>query len=149
MATIDSFDISVHIQYAQRTEFVESIRKEFRLEQAASIPPQIQVVDFQPKPAEIDLLLGVARVLTPWALFLPPPKFKGRRRSPFTVARIVPTLGSQEKQDDQEEKIAHAECFTSEEEREKTILLACFSQITKINDWLGHIVSRIGQFLQA
>ncbi|MDP1835372.1 MAG: DUF5399 family protein [Chlamydiales bacterium] len=149
MTTIDNFDIKVHISYAQRTEFVEAIRKEFRLDQAASIPPQIQVIDFQPKPAEIDLLLGVARVLTPWALFLPPPRFRTRRRSPFTVARVIPTLGSQDKQDEQEEKIAHTECETAEDEREKTILLSCFQTITKINDWLGHIVSRIGQFLQA
>ncbi len=150
MTTIDKFDFSVHIAYAQRTEFVEQIRKEFRLDQAASIPPQTIVVDFQPKPSEVDLLLGVGRVLTPWALFLsPPPRKFGRRRSPFTVSRVVPTLGNQHRQDEQQESIASTLCESPEEEREKSILLSCFDQITKINDWLGHIVSRIGQFLQA
>lgn len=150
MTTIDKFDISVHIQYAQRTEFVEAIRKEFRLDQATSIPPQTTVVDFRPKPAEIDLLLGVARVLTPWAMFLPPPHFRYRRRSPFTVARVLPSLGSQDHQDEQEEKLNDTDCSDNpEEEREKVILLSCFAQITKINSWLGHIITRIAQFLQA
>ncbi len=149
MATINNLDISVYVQYAVRTEFVESIRKEFRLDQADSIPGQITVVDFHQKPSEIDLLLGVASVTTPWAIFLPPKLFQGRRRSPFTVARVAPTLGSQQDQDEREERIGSTVCDSAEEEREKSVLLACFEMITKINDWLGHITSRVLQFLQA
>lgn len=150
MTTIDNFDIKIHMEYARRTEFVESIKREFpSIDRAESIPAQLQVVDFRPRPSEVDLLLGVARVLTPWAVFLPPRKFIGRRRSPFTVARVVPTLGSQQDQDALEAEILNTVCDSPEQEREKYMLLACFQQITKINDWLGHIVSRIGQFLQA
>ncbi len=149
MTTIDKLDISVYISYAMRTEYVEAIKKEFRLDQAESIPTQTTLVDFQVKPSEIDLLLGVAAVTTPWAIFLPPKRFMGRRRSPFTVARVTPSLGSQHDQDEKEQEIEDMECETAEEEREKSVLLSCFQQITKINDWLSHIISRIGQFLQA
>ncbi len=149
MTTIDKLDIGVYIQYAQRTQWVEQIKSEFRLEEAESIPPQAMVVDFQPKPSEMDMLLGVIKVSTPWALFVTPMRFREQRRSPFTVARIVPSLGSQDDQEETEEELEQYEPETAEEEREKAILLGCFKQITKLNDWLGHVIGRIGQFLQA
>jgi hypothetical protein len=40
------------------------------------------------------------------------------------------------------------ECKTPEETREKEAIASCFAQITKINQWLGFIVGRVGQFLQ-
>lgn len=149
MATVDNFDIKVYIEYAQRAEFVEAVRREFRLGEAESIPPQTQVVDFQPKPSEIDLLLGVGKVATPWATFSPPPQFKSYRQSPFSIARVAPTLGSQTRQEAQEEKIGQIECRTAEEEREKHVLIACFQTISKVNGWLEHVVTRVLQFLQA
>lgn len=148
MATIDKLDLSVYNLYAVRTMMIEQINQQLRLDQAGSIPPQIQVVDIFPKMTELDLLLGIVPLHTPWAYFYPPLKFRSRRRSPFGFARILPSLGSQEDQEIAEEKLASVECRTSEEIKEREAIENCFSQMNKINSWLGHIVGRIGQFLQ-
>jgi hypothetical protein len=148
MATIDKLDLSVYNLYAVRSMMIEQINQQLRLDQASSIPPQIQVLDIFPKLTELDLLLGIVPLHTPWAYFYPPLRFRSRRRSPFGFARILPSLGSQEDQDLAEEKLASVECRTNEEEKEKEALKSCFQQISKINGWLGYIVGRVGQFLQ-
>lgn len=148
MVTIDKLDLSVYNLYAVRTMMIEQINQQLRLDQANSIPPQIQVLDIFPKMTELDILLGIVPLNTPWAYFYPPLRFRSRRRSPFGFARILPSLGSQEDQDLAEEKLESVECRSPEELREKAALKACFSQITKINNWLGYIVGRVGQFLQ-
>lgn len=148
MTTIDKLDIDVHIQYAERVEAVRQITEDYGLDQTTAISPQVQALDLFPKVSELDLLLGVATVTTPWALFLPPPSFRLRRRSPFAVSRIIPSLGTVEEHEDLETHIQSLPCETPEEEREKSAILACFSQIDKINQWLTHIVDRIHQFLQ-
>lgn len=148
MATIDNLDLSIYNLYALRTRMIEQTNTQLRLDQAGSIPPQIQILDSFPKPTEIDLLLGVVPLLTPWAYFFPPSAFRKRRRSPFGFARILPSLGDQEEQEKAEYAVALTECHTPEEEQEKQILSSCFVQITKINSWLSHIVGRIGMLLQ-
>lgn len=148
MTTIDKLDLSVYNLYAVRTLMIEQINQQLRLDQASSIPPQIQVLDIFPKLTELDLLLGIVPLHTPWAYFYPPLRFRYRRRSPFGFARILPSLGSQDDQDLAEEKLSSVECRSAEEEREKEAIQGCFTQINKINSWLGHIVGRIGQFLQ-
>lgn len=148
MATIDKLDLSVYNLYAVRTRMIEQINQQLRLDQAGSIPPQIQILDIYPKLTELDLLLGIVPLATPWAYFFPPPSFKIRRRSPFGFARILPSLGSQEDQDRDEQRLASVECHSPEEEQERQSIQGCFAQISKINEWLGHIVGRVGQFLQ-
>jgi len=149
MATIDKLDLSVYVQYAQRTQYVEQIRQEYRLDQAETIPPQLMVVDFTPKPSEMDLLLGVITVTTPWAMFLPPKRWRERRRSPFAVASVAPSLGTSEEQMELADEIEQVQTSSAEEAREKKVLMNCFQQLHRLNDWLGHVVGRIGQFLQA
>jgi hypothetical protein len=148
MATIDNLDLNVYNLYAIRTRMIEQINSQLRLDQASTIPPQIQVMNAYPTLTEIDLLLGITPLNTPWAYFLPPSKFIDKRRSPFGFARIMPSLGDQEDQEEDEEKLENAECETEEEESERKAIKACFSQITNINQWLKHIVGRMGQFLQ-
>jgi hypothetical protein len=148
MATIDNLDLSIYNLYALRTRMIEQTNQQFRLDQAGSIPPQIQIMDNIAKPTEIDILLGVVPILTPWAYFFPPQAFRRKRRSPFGFARILPSLGDQDEQEKQEQAVAATECKTLEEEQEKRTLTACFEQITNINRWLSHIVGRIGQLLQ-
>jgi hypothetical protein len=94
--TIDQFDISIYNLYAIRTRMLEQINQEYRLREAGSIPPQTQLLDTLPKPTELDILLGVAPVVTPWAYFYPPKRYRFIRRSPFAFFRVVPTLGSLE-----------------------------------------------------
>jgi hypothetical protein len=148
MATIDNLDLSIYNLYAMRTRMIEQTNQQFRLDQAGSIPPQISILDSFPKPTEIDLLLGVVPILTPWAYFFPPLAFRRKRRSPFGFSRILPSLGNQEEQEKSEQALASTPCHSPEEEQEKQVLTACFSQITKINSWLAHIVGRVGQLLQ-
>ena len=148
MATIDNLDLSIYNLYALRSRMIEQTNQQFRLDQAGSIPPQILVMDTFPKPTEIDLLLGVVPLMTPWAYFFPPLAFRKKRRSPFGFARILPSLGDQEEQEKYEQAVASTECHSPDEEKEKQTLTACFEQISNINRWLSHIVGRIGQLLQ-
>lgn len=148
MVTIDKLDIGIYIQYARRTNMIEQINQQYHLDEASSIPPQIQVLDFYPKLSEMDLLLGVGRIQTPWAFFFPPSQFRFQRRSPFGFFRVAPSLGSFEEEEENEKQLDEIECETEEEEKEKKVLKNCFDQIKKINNWISFIVGRVGQFLQ-
>lgn len=149
--TIDQLDLSVYNNYALRTLMNEQINQQLRLGEAASIPPQIQVVDIYPRLSEMELLLGVATVYAPWALFMPPNQLAARfRRSPFSFHRVVPSFGSTERHDKELELLEEEESESEEEEekQERRVLIKCIKRIKKINDWMGFVVGRIGQFLQ-
>ena len=148
MATIDQLDLSVYNLYAIRTKMIEQINQQLQLDQAASIPPQIQIVDNYPRLAEIDILLGVVPLNPPWAFFFPPQRFRRVRRSSFSFSRILPSLGSVEEQEHYEQTLESVECSTPEEVNEKAAIKKCFKQIGQINHWMGYIIGRIGQFLQ-
>lgn len=148
MATIDKLDISVNNTYAIRTKMIEQINSQLRLDQAASIPPQTQIIDIYPKLTEMDLLLGVVPYHIPWAYFFPPKRFRFLRRSPFAFYRVAPSLGTLEEQEELEDMLAALETSTADEKREKEVIQSCFKQLNKINSWLGFIVGRVGQFLQ-
>jgi len=148
MATIDKLDLSVYNLYAIRTMMVEQTNQKMHLDQAASIPPQTMVVNSSIKLTELDLLLGIVPLHTPWAYFYPPAKFALIRRSPFSFSRVAPSFGSLSDQDNEEELLESISCSTDQEESEKSAIRNCFKQIGQINRWMGYIVGRIGQFLQ-
>lgn len=148
MATIDKLDMSVYNLYAVRTKMIEQINQQMQLDKAGSIPPQTLVQDLYPKLTELDILLGIVPLFTPWAYFYPPKNFRYQRRSPFAFFRVAPSLGSLKEQAEEEAKLADIECKSPEEEQEKAAIVRCFAQIDKINGWLSFIVGRVGQFLQ-
>lgn len=148
MTTIDKLDINIYLQYARRTQMIEQINQQYHLDEAASIPAQISLVNFYPQISEMDLLLGVVPVQAPWAYFFAPVRYRFQRRSPFGFFRVAPSLGSFEDEDEDERKLDAIPCETEEEEKEKGAIKSCFSQIDKINNWLSFIVGRVGQFLQ-
>jgi hypothetical protein len=148
MATIDKLDISVYNLYAIRTRMIEQINQQLQLSQAGSIPPQTMMVDIYPKLTEIDLLLGIVPLHTPWAYFYPPQKYRFLRRSPFAFYRVAPSIGSLEEQAEEVRLLEAVECRTTEEEKEKEIIKGCFKQMDQINQWIGYIIGRVGQFLQ-
>jgi Family of unknown function (DUF5399) len=148
MATIDQLDLSVYNLYAIRTKMIEQINQQLQLDQASTIPPQIQIVDNFPKLTELDILLGIVPLNTPWAFFYPPQRFRRVRRSPFSFYRIVPSLGTLEEQEQCEKTLDGVECQTPEETSEKAAIKGCFKQIEQINRWMGYIIGRVGQFLQ-
>lgn len=148
MTTIDKLDISVYNRYAMQITMLEQLQSQLRLNQASTIPPQLSVVDIYPRMSELDLLLGVVPLATPWAYFYPPKKFEFLRRNPFAFHRVAPAFGNKEKQEEDEEKVSHAECHTADEKREKEVLGRVFKQLDKLNDMMSHIIGRLGQFLQ-
>lgn len=148
MATIDKLDLSVYNLYAIRTKMVEQINQQLQLDKAASIPPQTMIMGSFPKLTELDILLGIVPLHTPWAYFLPPKMYRTIRRSPFAFFRVAPSLGSLEDQEKGEVLLDSVECKSPEELREKAAIKNCFKQIDQINRWLGYIIGRVGQFLQ-
>lgn len=148
MTTIDKLDIGIYVQYARRTQMLEEIGAEYHLDEAASIPSQLVVVNLHPQMQEMDLLLGIVPVQNPWGFFPPPPLYRFQRRSPFGFFRVAPSLGSFNEEEEAEGKLDDVECETEEEEKEKIALKSCFGQIRKINSWLSFIIGRVGQFLQ-
>lgn len=148
MATIDQLDISVHNMYAIRTRMIEQINQQYHLEEAASIPPQTMIINDYVKLTEIDLLLGVVPMMTPWAYFFPPKQVFTRRRSPFSFARIAPSLKGIDEDGEEYLALQSIACENQDEEKEKAMITSCFKQISKLNNWLGFIIGRVGQFLQ-
>lgn len=146
MATIDNLDLSIHNLYAQRAVMVEQINQQFRLQEAQNIPAQTQVLNLNPELTQLDILLGIIPLNTPWAYFFPP-KTK-LRRSPFVAFRVASTLGSLEDQATLFYFIKSLKTSTPEEEEEKRAILECFEQLDELNEWMGFIFGRKGQFLQ-
>lgn len=147
MATIDDLGIQVHSLYAIRTTLAEETYKEFRLQEAASIPPQTTLFDTFPKMTNMSAVVGEVPVTT-WAFFFAPKGFYQTRRSPFAFYRIAPSLGSLEKQDEDEALIASIPVMTEEEKQEKEAVLQLIDVVRKVNDWINFIWARVGQFLQ-
>lgn len=148
MATIDKLDINVYNLYALRTRMIEQINQQLQLDKASSIPPQTLILDIYPKMTELDLLLGIVPVATPWAYFYPPKRYEFLRRSPFSFFRVAPAFGSLEDQEEDERKLADIECETEEDKKEKVVLTNCMKKIDWINQMMSFIIGRVGQFLQ-
>ncbi|MDB6081047.1 MAG: hypothetical protein JWO53_319 [Chlamydiia bacterium] len=146
--TIDDLDIGIHVQYARRTELIEQVRQQYHMPEASGVPAQTLIVDIYPKLTELDLLMGVAAVNTPWAYFFQPRRYSSQRRSAFAFHRIIPIFGTAEEEKDEEQRLDSIQCSTPEEEHEKGIIKDCFKQIKQINELLRYIGGRIGQFLQ-
>lgn len=145
--TIDKLDISLYNMYAVRITMIEQINTQLRLGEASTIPPQTQLVDLFPKLTELDILLGVIPVTTPWAFFFPPQRYQRVRRNPFAFFRVAPSFGTLEEQAKEEARLEQFPCETEEQEKQKAVLLKCFKQMNKINEMLSYIIGRIGQFI--
>lgn len=148
MATIDKLDMSVYNLYAIRTKMIEQINQQIGIDKDSTIPPQTTMVNLYPRLTEIDILLGIVPLFTPWAYFYPPKNFRFQRRSPFAFSRVAPTLGTLKEQAEDEAILSSIPCHSPEEEEEKAYIASCLKQIDKINGWIGFIVGRVGQFLQ-
>lgn len=146
MTTIDRLDISIYDLYAKRQVMVEQINQQFRLQEAQNIPAQTQVLNLNPELTQLDILLGIIPLNTPWAYFFPP-KAK-LRRSPFVAFRVASSLGSLEDQATLFNYIQNLKTNSPEEEQEKQAILECFKQLDVLNEWMGFIFGRKGQFLQ-
>ena len=102
--TIDKFDIGIYIQYARRTQLIEQVMSQYHMREAQAVPAQALIVDLYPKLAELDLLLGIATLSSPWAYFYAPRSYSAQRRSPFSFHRIIPFMGERGSGQEQEEQ---------------------------------------------
>lgn len=148
MATIDRLDIAVNYQYARRIEFVEAIQKELHLDRSTAVSDQALVVDLFPKRSEVELLLGLTQTKAPWAYFYAPPGFQAQRQSTFAFFRIAPTMGSLSKQEADAQKVATTAVNSKEEADEQSVLGQFFSSVNDINQMIGFVTGRIGEFLK-
>jgi hypothetical protein len=148
MATIDKLDLSVYSNYAMRITLIEQVNSEFRMQEASTIPAQLQMVDIYPRLTEFDLVLGIAHQSLPWAYFYPPNSFKRLRRNPFAFFRIGPSFGSLEEQQQDEALLEEVECKTPKDEAEKATIRSCLKHMSWINSMITYIIGRVGQFLQ-
>jgi len=148
MPTIDNLDFASSVSYATRITLIEQINAQLRMQEASSIPAQLQKVDNYPRLTEFDLLLGVAHRSVPWAYFYPPPAFRDLRRNPFAFFRVGPSFGSLENQEKDEALLEQISCKTPQDEAEKTIIRSCLKQMSSINSMINYIIGRVGQFLQ-
>jgi hypothetical protein len=149
--TIDKLDIGVYIQYARSIQLVEETKEEFQLDKASAIPPQTQLVDFAPKFAEVDLLLGyIPSKENQWAFFFPPRKFKDQRRSPFSrdKKKGFSILGDEKDEQILIELLDGVDCKTAEEEVEREILKTAVKRRKHINDMIDDVMNHIGMFVQ-
>lgn len=149
MPTIDQLDIKIYVQYAKTATAVEQINNQFHLPDAASVPPQTRVVDIYPKLTELELLLGVTPFLhKPYAHFVEPRGFAHQRWSPFTFGQIAPLLGPLEKQLKLRKKLRKVKCGKKRHAHDRDALVDCLEEVDEINNQLGFIIGRMGQFLQ-
>lgn len=148
MTTIDKLDLSVYSNYAMRITLIEQINSQYRLEEAASIPAQIRMVDIYPRLTEFDLVLGIAHQALPWAYFYPPKSFRGLRRNPFAFFRVCPSFGSLQDQEEDEALLESIPCKTPEDEAQKGIIRSCLKQMSHVNYMINYIMGKVGQFLQ-
>lgn len=142
-------ELDIYRQYAWRTQYVEAVSEQYQLKEASTIPYQTKVVSIYPKLSEMELLLGVVATHTPWALFLPPKKFRLQRTTPFAFHRVAPSLGGSSKAEADLAKIDSIEASNPEDVQEKEKLKEFFGMMDKLNEMLGFIIGRVGQFLQA
>lgn len=148
MTTIDKLELSHYANYAMRITLIEQINNQYRMEEASSIPPQLQMVDISPRLTEFDLVLGLAHRSIPWAYFYPPDSFKGLRRNPFAFFRVAPSFGTLEEQEQKEAFMESIPCKTPKEEGEKGVLRNLFKQMKYINSMISTTVGNMGRFLQ-
>jgi hypothetical protein len=177
MATIDNLDISVHFEYARRSQSVEYTQRMLRLDQADAIPGHTKIYNLSPQLQDIEELFGFRKSVVPWALFDAPDNFFEQRRSSFAFDRLCPSLGTQEEQEsyletlkncpylkdknhqgqqddfdeDDDENAKLSSTITKRKKKtikEQESLIFCIQEILNINKLINFVTSRIGQFLQ-
>jgi hypothetical protein len=161
--TIDNLGIDASNRYAEDQKLLD---KDL-LQEARGIPRQTEVDVTVPYFAsELELLLDLQTKVLPWAEFYAPLKYGEQKKRLFTY-QVVPSLGSEDRQESQAQKILakikeRAEkrekekedqqkkkpekWEVEEEEKEKTILIALFTLLTSLDKFIIDINARRGQY---
>jgi hypothetical protein len=153
--TIDNLGIQASIDYAKNLELYDSSF----IEESRLIPQKTEIASIRPYiPSEVDAFFNPARESS-WALFTPPPNYFTYNKALFSY-QLVPSLGSQEKQQADADKLEQLEDYLDkrrgkegknererdEEEEERETLLAMFHCLRRLDKTLGLINSRRNQY---
>ncbi len=150
--TIDNLGVDSSIRYAKDKELLDT---RF-IEESKWIPKKTEVSVTKPYiPTEFEQLFSPARTVQ-WALFDAPPDYGANARALFSY-QLIPSLGTYEKQEADEEKLAALEDAihkreknqdqgSQEEEKERQAILALFQCIKKLDKTLSMINSRRNQY---
>jgi hypothetical protein len=110
--TIDNLGIDSSVRYAKDVEQLDSRM----MEDSKWVSKRIEVSVTKPyTPSEFDKLFA-ARPTTQWALFAAPPAFEAHTRALFSY-QLIPSLGSNEKQEADVEKLIALEDALDQERR--------------------------------
>ena len=154
--TIDNLGIQASVQYAENQKqydprLIEESRLIPRKSEVPSVTPYIS--------SEVDPFFTIARE-TSWALFTPPPNFSIYGENLFSY-QIIPSLGTQEEQEADVEKLQHFEeeltkqrkkrakkqnTDAGEEEREREALITMFQIVKNLDKVLTLINARRNQY---
>ncbi len=148
MPTIDKLGLDVYRDYAMRITLTQETNNQLRINEASTIPAQLQMVDISARLSEFDLVLGITSQALPWAYFYPPKNFRGLRRNPFAFFRVCPSFGSLADQERIEEAIENVPCKTPEDEAQKEKIKLCMKKMGWINYMINYVMGKVGQFLQ-
>jgi hypothetical protein len=164
--TIDNLGVDVSTRYAEdKRTLDENILKEAR-----AIPVQTEIEVTTPFfPAELEQLLQVRPTGITWASFPPPPLYFEQRGKLFT-SQLIPSMGSEDRQESQVQRIqAKIQSMTEQktpketalkdarqhyeqertheqEEREKKILVSLLDTIARFDKLIIEINSRRTQY---
>ena len=155
--TIDNLGLEASVQYAENQKLYDArLMEESRL-----VPQRSQTPSVKPYvPIEVDQYFTIGRGSS-WALFTPPPDFFIYGDTLFSH-QIIPSLGPQEKQEADAEKLEHLEDYLSKEQkrgkkreskdqqeqdqRERETILAMFKVLKDLDKVLALINSRRNQY---
>ena len=155
--TIDNLGMEASVQYAENQKQYDARM----MEESRLIPSKSAVPSVKPyAPSEFDQYFSIGKGQS-WAIFQPPPDFYIYGESIFSH-QLIPSLGSQEKQEADAEKLEHIEDYLSKEEkrgkkresedehdseeRERETLIAMFQCLNKLDKVLVLINSRRNQY---
>ena len=157
--TIDNFDMPAHTRYAQDQQW----REDQLFKNVGSVSSQISIdVSLPSFASATDSLLHTEITQTIWANFAPPDRYLEQKGRIF-VHIIAPSLGSEEKQESQSQKILtqlqnlqeterpssehwQAEITRTQGEKDGKKLVALFNQMAKLDGFSIAINSGRGQY---
>jgi hypothetical protein len=164
--TVDNLGLDVSTRYAEDQKILD----QSLITGAKQIPSQVEIDVSTPYfPAELIELLGLQPAGITWACFTPPAQYNEQRKRLFTY-QIIPSMGSEDKQEAQVQKIlakiqTHVEQkekreeavldkrqeyetkrIRDEEEKEKKVLTDLLNTIHKFDKLIIDINSRRNQY---
>ena len=171
MVEIYNIDVTSHERFARDQQEIEAFKQQFHLPTTSTrfFDVQTKVLDFVPKQPAVDLLMQTF-MRSSWARFGLPERYHAQR---FFSSHVAPSLGSQEKQtadiervraflnketrerfDKERDERRHREGDAHDEEEElcdegDALIELLDKGIRETNEMVDFVSARVKQFIQA